>query len=159
MIERTGHHLQFHRRDRDLIERLQDVWDPSRFHCKIKSQKLEDATNRKQLLDIQGNAFADNAAVKTRQLDDIEFQELCQQIRQHYIDQTHMFDHLCAYLLDIAYARMLKDAEDIPTKQDPLGHSDPHRSQRDNSQFQQHMAKLKNWSFFRRGLPDATRTP
>ena len=57
-----------HKRDHwDLIEHLTQVWQTHRFHaCKIKShRKLTDAQSYADALNIQGNNFADEAAVRT----------------------------------------------------------------------------------------------
>lgn len=74
---------------------------------------LSDATNLKQLYDIQGNDFADKAAVQSRQMGLPEFETLCQEVRLHYQQQRSMFEKLLHYLLDLAYARMMKQDENV----------------------------------------------
>lgn len=100
-----------HKRDHwDLIEHLTQVWQTHRFHaCKIKShRKLTDAQSYADALNIQGNNFADEAAVRTCAIDLPEFTVLCTQVRQHYQTQSETLKLVYQFLLDLSCARMTK---------------------------------------------------
>ena len=94
----------------DLIQRLLELWDSSRyFVLKIKShQTLSDANNQLEAWHIHGNACADEAAGKARLTDDLTFSTLCQPARVHRLQESNHCDKLYAYLVDLALSRMLK---------------------------------------------------
>lgn len=108
----------------DLIQRLMFWWDPVHYTIiKIKShRKVEDATSPQDCLNIWGNMFADEAAVKTRQNDLPEYDQLCSDVRQHYIQQKKLLPQIWQYMLDSAYQRLLKTEADAKYHKDlPMG--------------------------------------
>lgn len=128
----------------DIIQRLQAVWDPNRFRAfKIKShQKLEDATNETDLWNIQGNTCADQAAVRMRQTDLPEFDELCRSVMEHYQAQKAFHTKILHYFLDIAYARL----STVPHGTPDIEISSTSAHSRDTPQLMRHIALFRAWT-------------
>ena len=128
----------------DLVHRLIQIWDGNRFTVqKIKSHlQLDMATSQQELWHIHGNACADEAAGKSRQLDDEEFSTLCQQVRLHRTQQQKNLTLVYHYLLDFACERMHK----LETKtHDPQDSQASGVSRNTEAAFQTTLRTLKTW--------------
>lgn len=93
------------------------------YVIKIKShRRTEDAVSHADCLNIWGNTFADEAAVRTRKTDLPSFDQLCKDVRQHYVQQKRVIPQIWHYMLEIAYQWLLKAEEDAQYHKDlPMG--------------------------------------
>lgn len=113
----------------DLISRLSDAWQPARLHLlKIKPHlQLHEATSRADAWHIRGNAYADEAAGKSRTLDDQDFDSLCQHVRNHRQQQHNLLSSVYQYLVALACSRMEK-LEQLPPGSDANPAGPAHRT-------------------------------
>ena len=130
----------------DLVSRLAEVWDASRFQIhKIKSHmSLQEATSLAEARHIQGNGYADEVAGKSRQLDDPEFSALCQQIRAHRHTEITSFTKVFEYLLAFACARMEKLEKDSESIKSAAGRMAPPLRNAATT-YSQTLHKLQTW--------------
>lgn len=116
-IEANTIHESPHKRDHwDLIVRLCQAWDQSRFHVfKIKSHlHLENAHSTVEAYHILGNTLADEAAVRTCTADLPDFLAVCEQVQKHYESQHTELTAIYKYLLDLSCERMNKLEDKAP---------------------------------------------
>lgn len=136
----------------DLIERLTQVWQPQCYHLfKIKSHlQVSDARSHTDALNIQGNIFADEAAVRACALDLPEFSSLCTKVRLFYQQQCDILRKIYHYILEVSCERMTKletkdkaqemqDTANMPDHVLPDGHG------RNTVHLQKHVRFLSEW--------------